>query len=89
MKSIALETSCAVVSKESLYKHQSVSNKSEISDVPPISLTTCGSIVNHHTMFLSESSYQKAHTISLTVKALSLVKTHPLNEIRKITCSVD
>ena len=89
MKSIVLETYYVVVSEESLYKHQLVSNKSEPSDVPPISLTTCMSIVNNHTMFLSESSYQKAQTISLTFKASSLVRTLPLKDIHKIRCNVD
>jgi hypothetical protein len=80
MKSIALETYCATEPKESLYKHQPVSKKSEISDVLPISLITCGDIGNHHIMFLLESTYQKAQTISPTGKTPSLVKTHPLND---------
>jgi hypothetical protein len=89
MKSIALETYCKVIRKESLYKHQSVSKKSENSDVPPISLITAVRRVNTHIMFLSESPYQKAQTISPTIKTSGRVKTYALNEPPKITRNDD
>ena len=66
--------------KESLYKHQRVSKKSEFSDVPPISLSISVRIINHHIMFLSERTYQKAQTISPMIKTLSLVKVPSIYE---------